>query len=154
VRLNEGLTDTPIQLQDITATLNDLDGPESLSVTIASLPVGSVLADGSNTFTSSSGNTVADVTGWDLTFLSLLPPAGFEGQFNLTVNAISMESSNSDTATTSMNFTVVVMNNNVAPVAVSDASVAYSVDEGENLSIGAGNGVLVNDSDADNDSLS
>src|SRR5690606_34073181 len=62
VRLNEGLTDTPIQLQDITATLNDLDGSESLSVTIASLPVGSVLADGSNTFTSSSGNTVADVT--------------------------------------------------------------------------------------------
>src|SRR5690606_21240455 len=149
VRLNEGLMDTPIQLQDITAALTDLDGSESLAVTISSIPVGAVLSDGVNSFTATSGNTEADVTGWDLTLLTLLPPAGFNGQFNLTVNATSTESSNGDTATASVDFTVVVMNHNVVPVAVDDASATYTAAEGGSLFVAAANGVLMNDSDAD-----
>src|SRR5690606_11346207 len=96
----------------------------------------------------------ADVTGWDLTLLTLLPPAGFNGQFNLTVNATSTESSNGDTATASVDFTVVVMNHNVVPVAVDDASATYTAAEGGSLFVAAANGVLMNDSDADNDALS
>ncbi|MDX6848193.1 tandem-95 repeat protein [Gilvimarinus sp. SDUM040013] len=109
VRLNEGLEDTPIQLQDISASLNDLDGSESLAVVISQIPAGSVLSDGSNDFTATSGATSVDVTGWDLTSLTITAPSGYFGSFDLTVSAIATESSNGDQATVDEDFTVVVL---------------------------------------------
>ncbi|UTF61348.1 Ig-like domain-containing protein [Gilvimarinus sp. DA14] len=125
VRLNEGLENTPIQLQDIVANLTDTDGSETLNMQITGLPVGSVLSDGSNHFTAAPGATVADVSEWNLETLVITAPLNFVGSFELGAVAQSIESSNGDTSQVSTNFTVVVREvpQDSQPEAVDDAIV-------------------------------
>ncbi|QID17096.1 retention module-containing protein [Nitrogeniibacter mangrovi] len=125
VRYSEGLEDAPIQLQDISATLVDTDGSEALGVTISAIPVGAVLSDGSHSFTAAAGSTVADVTAWDLSHLSITAPTDFNGNFDLTVTATSVETSTGDTASTSEVIAVSVLPVNDAPV-VGSGSVSVS----------------------------
>ena len=87
-----GDTDTAIAL-DIQAALTDTDGSETLAVSVAGVPVGAVLSDGTNSFTATDGNTTADVSGWTLAALTVTPPAGNADDFSLTVTATATDGS-------------------------------------------------------------
>ena len=78
--------------------------------------------------------------------LTITPQNGFTGSFQVTVYA--SDGVDQDQKTFTVDVTAPVVPNNV-PVANNDA---YAVDQGQTLSV-AGNGVLVNDSDADSDPL-
>ena len=82
----------------MTSALQDTDGSESLTLEVANIPVGATLSDGVNTFVSSPGNTTATITGWNLTNLSVTPPANSDQDFTLTVRATAEEAANSDQA--------------------------------------------------------
>ncbi|WP_168220424.1 Ig-like domain-containing protein [Azospirillum thermophilum] len=87
---------------DITAALGDLDGSESLSVTIAGVPDGASLSAGTR---NADGTwTLAEA---DLTDLTLTPPKDFSGTLALSVSATSTET-NGATATTSATLAVSV----------------------------------------------
>jgi hypothetical protein len=125
--VNEGIAGEPIPLSEISASLTDDDGSETLSVTIGDLPVGAVLTDGSNNFTATSVSNTADVSGWDLSSLTLTVPEGLSGTLNLTVIATSVESGNNDSATTSVPLEVQV---EPATMAVSIESVQAVTETG------------------------
>ena len=58
--------DTQTAVLSIQSELSDTDGSETLNIMIHSVPVGATLTDGTNVFTSSSGNVDVDVTSWAL----------------------------------------------------------------------------------------
>ncbi|WP_339673364.1 tandem-95 repeat protein, partial [Dasania marina] len=108
--INVGIEGTFIEISNIEVTLSDDDTSESISdITISGLPVGSVLTDGTTTFTATSGNTSVDVAAWDLTNIKILPPSGLTGNITLTVSTTSIEVDNGDTATTQSDITVTVI---------------------------------------------
>ncbi len=96
--------------------LTDLDGSETLTVSITGLPAGAVLKD-------ADGNVVdpTDVPAGALGNLSLLPPQDFSGDINLTVTATSTDGDS--TAIQTGGLTVSVAGVADAPIiTVSDAS--------------------------------
>ena len=105
-----GLEDTAIDLPNITSSLGDVDNSETLTLSIADIPEGAVLSDGTNIFTADSGSTTADISNWDLDAMTFTAPPDFDGEINLTVNATSTETSNNDTATTSETLKINVLN--------------------------------------------
>ena len=84
-----GDEDTAISIPEINAALQDTDGSETLSVSVAGVPVGAILSDGVNNF--AGDGSVVDVTGWDLASLTITPPADEDTDFTLTVTATSFE---------------------------------------------------------------
>ena len=129
-----GDEDTAIALS-IDPALTDADGSEALSLQVAGIPVGATLSDGSNSFTATVGDTKADISGWDLSSLSISPPANSDADFTLTVTATSTEASNGDEATIKGNLSVSVSSVADAPaLTVADASgdedtaIALSID--------------------------
>jgi len=118
VRLNEGIEDTPIQIQDINAALIDTDGSEILGISISAIPEGAVLSDGTHTFTSSAGSTEIDVTDWDLTRVTITAPENFNGTFDIDVNATSTERSTGDSVTTTLPISIVVAAINDGPTII------------------------------------
>ncbi len=88
--------DTQSGAFSISAALIDTDGSESLQLIVSDIPLDVTLSDGFNTFTATSGNTTVDVTSWDLTNLSVTPPADSDTDFALTVTATATETANSD----------------------------------------------------------
>jgi hypothetical protein len=100
---------TAIALPDITANLTDLDGSESLAVSVSAIPAGAVLTDGSNSFTASDGNTSVDVSSWNLDTLSVTPPASYTGTMNLGITATSTEGETGDTASVTSSLPVQVV---------------------------------------------
>ncbi|WP_162617933.1 VCBS domain-containing protein, partial [Salinicola halophilus] len=119
--MNEGDENSTIHLSKVAATLTDTDGSETLSrVAISGIPVGATLSDGTHSFVATAGTTTKDITGWNLNTLTVKPAANYDGTFNLSVSATAKESSNGDTATTSVTVPVVVHNVNDAPTAVGD----------------------------------
>ncbi|MCB1955165.1 MAG: type I secretion C-terminal target domain-containing protein, partial [Rhodocyclaceae bacterium] len=127
VRLNEGLEDTPIQLQDVTAALVDQDGSEILSVQVGGIPAGAVLSDGAHSFTAGAPGSAVNVSDWDLTRLTVTPPSSFTGSFTLDVSATSTETSSGGAATTTLPLQVTVLPVNDAPTA-SGGAVTMSED--------------------------
>jgi hypothetical protein len=102
-----GDEDTAIDL-DISAGLTDTDGSETLSVTIAGVPVGAVLSlgtdNGDGTWTIDDPAEVSQLN--NLTFT---PPQDFFGDINLAVSSTATEDDSGDTATTGpANFTISV----------------------------------------------
>ncbi len=93
ISLNE---DTQSAVFAISASLTDTDASESLSLEISQVPVGATLTDGVNTFTATNGNTTVDVTSWNLTNLSITPPADSDVDFGLMVTATATEAANGD----------------------------------------------------------
>ncbi|QQZ42297.1 LapA family giant adhesin [Pseudomonas sp. SK3(2021)] len=92
-KLNEGAEGGSVKLAKITTALTDTDGSESLSVKIGGIPAGSVLSDGAgHTFTASASVGEVNVTGWNLSTLTITPPSHYNGSFNLTVTSTSTES--------------------------------------------------------------
>ncbi|MFG6462484.1 hypothetical protein ACG04Q_12975, partial [Roseateles sp. DXS20W] len=95
-----------IALPRIEAALANAAGGERLSVNLLGLPDGATLTDGVR---SAAGGVPVDLAGWDLTRLSLVAPAGFTGEFSLTVVAASVEASNGASASVSQGITVRVL---------------------------------------------
>ena len=121
-----GNEDTAIALA-IGAALADTDGSESLSVELDALPVGAVLADGTNSFTATAGNQLVDITGWNLAALTVTPPANGDADFSLTVRAISSEAGGG-TATSMANLNVDVLPVNDAPTVAAPAAIGVVED--------------------------
>jgi hypothetical protein len=104
VQLNHGTAGGNILLQGIEAALTDTDGSETMTLTLAGLPVGSVLSDGVHSFTvTTAGNghpAVADITGWNTFALALTLPATYNGTLNLQVTATASEGNRSTASVT------------------------------------------------------
>jgi VCBS repeat-containing protein len=112
MQLNHGVEGGTLELQGIQAALTDTDGSESLRLTVAGLPVGSVLSDGVHSTTITAAQPVADVTGWNTYALAMTPPANYSGKLSLQVTATSTEVANGSKASVSQ-----VMNVQVDAVA-------------------------------------
>ncbi|MGH8331837.1 MAG: Ig-like domain-containing protein, partial [Pseudomonas sp.] len=113
--LNSGLEDHAILLSTIQAHTSDVDGSETLILTLNGLPAGSQLTDGTHTFNAADGSTSVDITGWNLSTLKLTPPTNFNGDIPLTVMATAKDG-DAPSASTSLPLVVHV-------AAVDDASV-------------------------------
>ena len=100
-----GIEDQPIDL-DITSALTDVDGSESLSITIGGVPAGATLTNAAgDIFT---GSTSFTLTAEQLDGLQITPAAGSDTDFQLTVAATSTEGDSSDQATVSGTIDVTV----------------------------------------------
>jgi len=134
--LNHGAEDTSIKLSTINVSLVDTDGSETITmVTISGVPEGAVLKDADgNTFTATASNGSANVTGWDLSTLSITPAANYSGTISLNVSATSTETANGSTATSNATLTVTVVP--MADAAVIVESRAVSGDEDTTISLG------------------
>ena len=126
VELNTGVEGSSIKLTAIDAALVDTDGSEVLSsIVISSIPDGSTLTDGTNTFTATAGNTTVDVTGWNLDNLSYTGHTDVTNSSSevhtLVVTATSDEIADGvvvDSASSIANLNITVLD--TAPVAIND----------------------------------
>ncbi|NQU68663.1 MAG: tandem-95 repeat protein, partial [Candidatus Marinimicrobia bacterium] len=89
-----GDEDTAISL-DITSSLIDVDGSESLLIDVTGVPVGASLSAGTDL-----GEGHYELTPGQLTDLTITPPNNNDDDFDLTVTATSTESENGDFNTT------------------------------------------------------
>jgi hypothetical protein len=105
-------------LPQVLASLADTDGSEALVVAATGLPAGAVLADGTRSLTVGADG-LADLSGWNLATLSLLPPAGFTGTLQIGLSASATEASNQDAAVTLRSVEVIVLD---GPAAETPAS--------------------------------
>jgi VCBS repeat-containing protein len=115
-----GLEDTPLALTPLVAALTDIDGSETLSVTISGLPTGAVLNAGMQISASTWYFAGADLAA--LATLTFTAPADQHGSFTLVAIAEARESTNGDTATTTSSFTFNIDGVNDAPVVESGES--------------------------------
>jgi large repetitive protein len=97
-----GTADTAIAL-NIAAALTDTDGSESLKIVIGGVPGGATLSHGTRNSDGTWTLTKAQLAG-----LTITPPTGSDADFNLTVKAITTESSNGNTATVTKTLAVTV----------------------------------------------
>ena len=73
-----------ISLSGLSAALRDTDGSEGIDyLYLDGLTAGTVVASGTNTFTASAGNLSANITGWNLSTLTLTAPAGSSADMSL-----------------------------------------------------------------------
>jgi Ca2+-binding RTX toxin-like protein len=114
--LNSGLEDNAIALSSIKAATTDIDGSETLTLTMSKLPKDSVLTDGTpgHTFKAGTDNASVDITGWNLSTLKLTPPQDFNGSIPLTVTATAKDGAAAAVSKT-LDFNVVVTAVNDAP---------------------------------------
>ena len=96
-----GAEDTAIPL-DLASGLTDVDGSETLSLTVAGVPQGAILSAGTD-----NGDGTWTLSAGDLANLTITPPTDYSGSFDLAVTATSTEN-DGDTASTAASFTVTV----------------------------------------------
>jgi len=163
VGLNTGIENSPVSLSNITATLQDNDGSESITaIDIGNIPVGATLTDGNNTFIATAANQSVNIESWDLENLQLTATAG---EYALTVTATA-EDANGDTATSAPEtIDVTVLENNASGafggvdsdiannngVDFGESQVITGSDTADNLAGNAGNDALYGE--GGNDSL-
>jgi len=104
-----GTEDTAIDL-DIASALTDLDGSESLSITVSGVPSGASLSAGSD-----NGDGSWTLSSGDLDGLTITPPLHSDVDFQLGVSATSTEADGGDTATTQATIDVSVTADADAP---------------------------------------
>jgi cysteine-rich repeat protein len=139
--------DTVIPL-NITSSLNDNDGSETLSVTIDGIPTGSSLSAG--ILIQRSLLATATLTQAELAGLTITPPANFNDVMSLTVTATATEASNDDAKSTVANLTVNLLPVNDPPIVVNDIA---TTEQEVTLTLDA-SVLLSNDTDIDGDALS
>ncbi|MDF2075175.1 retention module-containing protein [Pseudomonas mendocina] len=112
---NEGDENSSIPLSHLSASLVDTDLSESLSTSISQIPSGVTISDGTpgHSFTADGTHSEVDISGWNLSNLSLTSPNA--GSFDLKVTATATEGANGDKASTSLTLPVVVHGVNDAP---------------------------------------
>lgn len=141
---NTGAEDTAILLSAISAALQDTDGSETLRVRLAGLPAGARLSDGARSFVATETQSVADISGWNLSRLTLTPPQDYSGSLALQVQVTATERANGSSATTVVSLNVTVLPVNDAPKAS-----ALSVQLARNGSAVIDFATLVSDADGD-----
>ncbi|MGE6386213.1 retention module-containing protein [Pseudomonas sp. NPDC078416] len=139
--LNSGLEDNAILLSTIKAATTDVDGSETLTVSMKGIPVGASLSDGTHTFNATAGATATDVTDWDLSKLKLTPPANFSGDIALTVTATAQDGAASPVSKD------LTFNVHVAPVADAPTVIAPAVTGPEDTAIHLNIGTTLVDND-------
>ncbi|MDB6047966.1 MAG: von Willebrand factor [Pseudomonas sp.] len=101
---SHGTENGTISLSTITTHLTDTDTSETLSVKIDGIKANTTLSDGAgHTFTTGDTGTVVssvDVSNWNLSTLTITPPAYYSGSFDLTVTSTATETGNNSQATT------------------------------------------------------
>ncbi|MCH4296730.1 choice-of-anchor K domain-containing protein, partial [Shewanella sp. 3B26] len=107
---NYGYKDDFIKLGNIGSSLVDADNSESLSVQLQGLPVGAVLKDANGNQVTVGANGTVDITDWDKSSLQIKVTT--QGNYTATVVATSVESSNQDTAQSSVDFQITVLGAN------------------------------------------
>ncbi|WP_292018941.1 Ig-like domain-containing protein, partial [Maritimibacter sp. UBA3975] len=107
-----GYEDTPLAI-DVTAALSDLDGSETLTLTLDGFPAGATFNKGS----AGPGGTwlIGNAEDEDLSTLAMTPPADWNGTFTLNATATSQEATNGDTASASASETYRIGAVNDAP---------------------------------------
>ncbi|SFK09497.1 type I secretion C-terminal target domain (VC_A0849 subclass), partial [Stutzerimonas kunmingensis] len=137
---NEGAQGSTIPLSRLSADLVDRDGSETLSLEVSNIPVGMRLSDGTHTFTASADTNKVDINQWNLGKLTVTPPTGYSGKFELTVSATATETSNGDKGSTAITLPVTVHAANI--IQIGDGT----NNNGDNNIIGGdGNDVLLGD---------
>jgi len=111
---SHGLEDTAIAIE-LSSSLTDTDGSESLTVTIGGVPVGATLSAGQNL-----GNGTWKLTSDELTDLTLSPPTNSDEDFSLTITATSTESHGGATNSVSEVIDVFLEAVNDNPIAAAD----------------------------------
>jgi len=119
-----GLEDTAIDL-DLGTALSDVDGSESLSITISGVPEGATFSAGTD-----NGDGTWSFDAGDLAGLQITPPADFAGEIPLTLVSTSTEADGGDAAATEVPFTVTVADtvDTVAAVTNEDTAVSLNID--------------------------
>ncbi len=111
---------------NISSSLVDTDGSESLTLEVRDIPEGATISDGTHTFTADNTSASVDITGWDIDALRFISPnISQDTTYTLNVIATATEYSNDDANSTTLPITI---NVNAAPE-VSD-SVARVSEEG------------------------
>jgi FecR protein/Bacterial Ig-like domain (group 3) len=125
------------------ATPNSLD-----TLVVSCIPVGATLSDGAgHSFTATADDTSQNVASWNLSSLTITPPAEFEGCFKLTIAATEHDSEGDISATVTATEIVTV-----APVArPPTASAPATLMLNENATCVAVAGVIVGPLAEDND---
>ncbi|PVZ30200.1 immunoglobulin-like domain-containing protein, partial [Pseudomonas sp. CC120222-01a] len=142
-KLNEGGENgAPIKLVSINTALTDTDGSESLSVKLSGIPAGSVLADSAG-HTITVGSGAVDVTGWNLSSLTIKPPAYYQGQFDVKVSSTSSESVGGSTATTEGTIKVTVYPQTYTTSNLSSDSDTITGTDGNDIIVSDVNGLHV-----------
>ena len=95
-----GLEDTAIGL-DLSASLTDTDGSETLSITVANVPDGASLSAGVD-----NGDGTWTLTPDQLDGLELTPPSNYSGEFELGVAATTTDGASTSTVSDSFNVEV------------------------------------------------
>ncbi|MFK7884927.1 MAG: tandem-95 repeat protein [Phycisphaerales bacterium] len=109
-----GFEDSPIAL-DVSAAITDTDGSEEISrIAVSGAPAGSVLTDGVNTETA-FGQPV-DITGWDLSSLSVTPAPNYDTDFDVEIEVTAREPDSGHTTTTTAEINVQIDGTNDAPI--------------------------------------
>ncbi|MBR0938283.1 Ig-like domain-containing protein [Bradyrhizobium jicamae] len=147
----QGNENTAIAL-DLGATAQSLLGDASpnhlAALLVSDIPVGATLTDGSgHSFTATAGNTAEDVAGWNLSSLTITPPAEFEGNFTLAI-AVNERDPEGDLSAT-VTATVLVKVNPVAEPPTISAPPTLTLNENANgvTIAGVSVGPLAEDSD-------
>ena len=125
------------------ATPNSLD-----ALVVSCIPVGATLSDGAgHSFTATADDTSQNVASWNLSSLTITPPAEFEGCFKLTIASTEHDSEGDVSATVTATEIVTV-----APVArPPTASAPATLMLNENATCVAVTGVIVGPLAEDND---
>ncbi|PHV12323.1 retention module-containing protein [Chitinimonas sp. BJB300] len=149
-QVNQGMEDSSIKLGALQYGLIDTDGSETLGALIAkNLLLGTVLTDGTHTFTATTGGTSVDITRWNLATLKLTAPVNFNGTYNLELEGRSTETATGVSKVNTTTIAIGVAGVNDAPEARDDSA---TVVENSVLYKVQGN-LLSNDSDVDGEVL-
>ena len=101
---------------DLSAQFTDQDASETMAVVISNIPAGTTLSDGLNSQEVSDGSL--DISGWNLSSLSVLPPANSHDDFDLQLS-VTTEEANGDTAIVNKTISVQVAATNDTPTDIS-----------------------------------
>ncbi|RQW61041.1 cadherin-like domain-containing protein, partial [Vibrio viridaestus] len=156
---NNGSEDTTIPVEAFTVSLTDTDGSETLQVSLTTdAPIGTVISDGTNSYTILSVDDVIDVTDWDFTSLTVKTPEDYNGSFDLNITATSTEndtaaSSGEQSASATKVITINVYEVNDAPDLVVDSTNNLSESDIDASAASCSGSITVSDKDGDSVSL-
>ncbi|WP_299735287.1 tandem-95 repeat protein [uncultured Endozoicomonas sp.] len=99
---------------NISSELVDTDGSETLTIFLDNNPIGSVVSDGTNSFTITEENPSAEITEWSLSSIQVVLPDNYVDWFRPTIRTLTEENDGDINETTSY-IRVGVRNVNDAP---------------------------------------
>ena len=140
-----------IAINSINTALVDVGTAETLAVTVGAIPVGAILSDGTNFFTSTAGSTVINVSTWDIHNLFLMPGTTSITSATLAITSTANDAVNAVSASSTSNlaFAVATANYQIGTAAADNTTGTLNNDVivggagNDSLSGGNGNDVLI-----------